>query len=983
MEPYNHSDLVRAVSQACQPKPDWFKQQSAVYSPTYGRGRVLLLLGNFASVRFDQRTEPVEFPNWRVALANGTLSPPQANTATTSADLADVPTETYQQLVQDWEPDLKHIDVTPPRDGQYEPIPDNLAPPLQRALTAMGITQLYRHQVEAYRTVADGGDLVLTTGVNSGKSLGFTLPILDGALKYRHTTLMIVPANQLMEDQFDKLADFMAQTDTDLVCGKIHGGVPQRDRIAMFRDEPDVLLINPDCLNTLISKIREPQYRQFNVFLHRLRYLVLDEGHEMDGVLGAHVASLLMRLRVAIHRLAGDPWSLQYIVCSATVSNEAELANLLTQRNHPVRRPSIRVIDDTQNGAPNPGRVTLIFNHEGNTASTVTRLAEKVLTETDLVGITFFNSRNGSKKLMEALGRVLKRSQQDNLTQTVKLFNSSVDQQLKRQTIAGIKDGSVRLVFATSSLQAGVDLAQLDYSVVWGFPRLCDLRQRWGRAGRGERPGLCVFIPGSSNLDYYYVRHPEQLLHGTVEAALLDPHYAVRLAQHLLSAAAESGLRAEEISLFFGPTAEVIAGELLQQGRLMLSRNGEDMYATGRPYLDIAIRGNRPNTIKLLNSATGETLETLSYRNAIMEVFPGAVYKVQNAQGDLQQFRSSGLKTETNTVQLTPMGAAGRFTQPLEDSALSHEHVVADKVLQLGDFGTLTLTLDWSKVTSSVIGYQEWEAIQVLSCETDGCRKRSVEVSGRRPRCEVCNQKLRLKEVKQDLLAQVDFAAEAIQTYTVECPTITWSASDVLRASLFRWVKARTQAVKAEHKDKLPFAERVLLDSDPVVLGVHSFLHALIVALPLGDRYSTQDVNDLVLPTGQGVDMVCVLSDTADGGTGATEYVFEHIRTVAGYALKLSQECECGDVGCPRCLTHTSCAKDNEGLYKRLGMDLLSAYLATEQTPTVEAKTESDSGLSKPLAAETTTEVPTLIELTAMTKLADVTTPTLSGVQPD
>ena len=326
-----------------------------------------------------------------------------------------------------------------------------------------------------------------------------------------------------MDDQFEKMALLMEQTGDDrLVCGKIHGGIEQRDRLDMFNDAPQVVLINPDCLNGLIGRARDPKYAQYRAFLCRLKYIVIDEGHEMVGVMGAHLAGMLMRLRLSLSQVGGDPWSLQYIVCSATVSNQAELANTLTQRNHPLARPPIRVIDDAQNGAPSPGRVTLIFNHQQNSASTIARLSEKLLTETDLVGIVFFNSRKREQKLMETVGKGLKRLGQSTLWHTVKLFNSSVTSELKSSVIRGIKDGSVRLVFSTSSLQAGVDMPELDCSVVWGFPRLSDLRQRWGRAGRGSVPGLCLFVPSNTSLDYYYVRHPQTLISGQVEAALLD-----------------------------------------------------------------------------------------------------------------------------------------------------------------------------------------------------------------------------------------------------------------------------------------------------------------------------------------------------------------------------------------------------------------------------------------------------------------------------
>jgi ATP-dependent helicase YprA (DUF1998 family) len=63
---------------------------------------------------------------------------------------------------------------------------------------------------------------------------------------------------------------------------------------------------------------------------------VIDEGHEEVGVMGAHLAGMLMRLRLSLSQVGGAPWSLQYIVCSATVSNQAELG----QHPHSTQPPT-------------------------------------------------------------------------------------------------------------------------------------------------------------------------------------------------------------------------------------------------------------------------------------------------------------------------------------------------------------------------------------------------------------------------------------------------------------------------------------------------------------------------------------------------------------------------------------------------------------------------------------------------------------------
>ena len=68
------------------------------------------------------------------------------------------------------------IDAT---EGEFDVFPDSLAPQLQTALQAGGMTSLYSHQSEAYESIRQGQDTVLVSRTASGKTLSFLLPILQ------------------------------------------------------------------------------------------------------------------------------------------------------------------------------------------------------------------------------------------------------------------------------------------------------------------------------------------------------------------------------------------------------------------------------------------------------------------------------------------------------------------------------------------------------------------------------------------------------------------------------------------------------------------------------------------------------------------------------------------------------------------------------------------------------------------------------------
>ena len=64
------------------------------------------------------------------------------------------------------------------RSSRIAPIPNDLHPDVARALAHSGIESLWAHQAEAYEASATR-DVIVTTGTASGKSLAFSLPVLD------------------------------------------------------------------------------------------------------------------------------------------------------------------------------------------------------------------------------------------------------------------------------------------------------------------------------------------------------------------------------------------------------------------------------------------------------------------------------------------------------------------------------------------------------------------------------------------------------------------------------------------------------------------------------------------------------------------------------------------------------------------------------------------------------------------------------------
>ncbi len=123
--------------------------------------------------------------------------------------LADAPPLAWERLLEAGDRDERLVttSVEPARGPRTVEAPAALSGPLAAALRRAGITELYSHQVEALEASRDG-DVIVTSGTASGKSLSFNLPVLDAiAADPKTRALYIYPTKALAQDQARKLSE--------------------------------------------------------------------------------------------------------------------------------------------------------------------------------------------------------------------------------------------------------------------------------------------------------------------------------------------------------------------------------------------------------------------------------------------------------------------------------------------------------------------------------------------------------------------------------------------------------------------------------------------------------------------------------------------------------------------------------------------------------------------------------------------------------
>jgi DEAD/DEAH box helicase domain-containing protein len=539
--------------------------------------------------------------------------------------------------------EVAHRSVEPPRAGRLESLPAGLHRDVRAVLEARGITGVYAHQAETWEAAARGESVVVTTGTASGKSLAFSLPVLDAVARERTArALFLYPTKALAQDQ----ARWLAGLGLRGLRPAIYDGDTPVEQRAHVRRTANAILTNPDMLHVGVL----PHHDRWGDVLHNLRVVVVDEAHVYRGVFGSHVANVLRRLRRLAHAYGAEP---QFLLASATIANPGELASRLTGLD-------VRVVDtDT---SPRAEREVVLWNPElvdeelGIRASPLGDAARLLagLVAAGLRVICFTKSR----KAAELVHRFAADRLDAATARRLAPYRAGYTPEQRREIERRLVEGELLGVTATNALELGIDIGTLDCAICVGFPgTVASLRQQWGRAGR-RAGGLAVLVASEDALDQFFVDDPPALLGRTTEAALID-HSAPRILDgHVLAAAYEGPLTAADADVL-GPEALARAAVLpeLEATPAGLVWRGRDT-----PAARISLRSGDTEAFVIVEEETGSVLGTAERERAFSTVHDGAVYL---HLGD--QYGVTRLDLGTRTALVRPV-AVDWYTQARKET---------------------------------------------------------------------------------------------------------------------------------------------------------------------------------------------------------------------------------------------------------------------------------------------------------------------------
>src|SRR4051812_3010819 len=133
----------------------------------------------------------------------------------------------------------------PARPAVFAAFPGDLDPRIQSSLIGLGISGLYGHQADVWEAARRGEHVCVSTGTASGKSLAFTLPVLEAVCERKSArAIYIYPTKALAQDQARALREYGLG-----LRPAVYDGDTPREQRHLVRKFANPILTNPDMLH--------------------------------------------------------------------------------------------------------------------------------------------------------------------------------------------------------------------------------------------------------------------------------------------------------------------------------------------------------------------------------------------------------------------------------------------------------------------------------------------------------------------------------------------------------------------------------------------------------------------------------------------------------------------------------------------------------------------------------------------------------------
>ncbi|MBD2105842.1 MULTISPECIES: DEAD/DEAH box helicase [unclassified Nodosilinea] len=345
-----------------------------------------------------------------------------------------------------------------------------LAAGLLRAVADQGYTEPTPIQLKAIPAILDGQDILASAQTGTGKTAGFTLPMLQRLAENKSTgrrlprALILTPTRELAAQVGDSVTTYGKHL--PFRAAMIYGGVSFGGQIRQLRQGVDILIATPGRLLDHVS--------QGTIDLSAVEILVLDECDRMLDM------GFIHDIRKIMGRLPDERQTLMF---SATFSKPIQ------QLAHTLLKSPVQIEVAQRNTTAE--RVEQVVHP-------VDRHRKRELLS-HIIGfhnwqqvLVFTRTKHGANRLAEQLAK-------DGLKTAA--IHGNKTQAARARALKDFKQGRVRVLVATDVASRGIDIDQLPYVVNFEMPNVPeDYVHRIGRTGRAGNEGRAVSLISDDEL---------------------------------------------------------------------------------------------------------------------------------------------------------------------------------------------------------------------------------------------------------------------------------------------------------------------------------------------------------------------------------------------------------------------------------------------------------------------------------------------------
>ena len=355
-----------------------------------------------------------------------------------------------------------------------------LSDAILRAIDEKGYTTPSPIQSQAIPAVLSGRDIMAAAQTGTGKTAGFTLPLLEilsrgETVKSNSVRALVLTPTRELAAQVAESVEYYGKH-LPLRSAVVFGGVKINPQMMKLRRGVDILVATPGRLLDL--------YNQNAVKFSHLEVLILDEADRMLDM------GFIRDIKKIIALL---PQKRQNLMFSATFSDE--IRGLTKGMLH----NPVEIEVSPRNTTAETVKQWMVRVDKSRKGDLLAHLIKENNWEQVLV---FTRTKHGANRLAEKL---------DKLGISAAAIHGNKSQGARTRALADFKSGKVRILVATDIAARGLDIAQLPQVVNFELPNVPeDYVHRIGRTGRAGAAGQAVSLVGED--EPKHLRDIERLL---------------------------------------------------------------------------------------------------------------------------------------------------------------------------------------------------------------------------------------------------------------------------------------------------------------------------------------------------------------------------------------------------------------------------------------------------------------------------------------